>query len=168
MELELDKRIRSLSDIFNSSDTQIAKEFLEQKGYFTNNIYFFKNIQLWQSGTLVNVLTDKDVYTVFRRKEDGAYYEYFIPESLLKSKEERYRPFTNSEEFFLMKDFEVGTLIHIRSKANNKEYHLMITGYTDEELMLGNFHILPFNELLQDFELWDCENGKFMPFGVEE
>lgn len=61
----------------------------------------------------------------------------------------------------------MGDTIHIRSKADNKEYHLMITGWTDEELMLGNLSSLSFNELLIQFELWDSEDNKFIPFGIE-
>ena len=35
----------------------------------------------------MNLFTESFSYNVFRRKEDGAYYEYFIPESFLKPKE---------------------------------------------------------------------------------
>lgn len=84
------------------------------------------------------------------------------------NKEKHYRPFDNTKEFFLMRNFKVGDLIHVRSKTYNKEYHLLITGYTDKYLMLSNLHTLSFNELLQDFELWNCDYNKFIPFGVEE
>lgn len=83
MKLELDKRIKSLSDIFNFSDVEKAKQFIGQKGYFTNCIYFLKDIQLCEYGTLIYVYSTAFSYNVFRRKEDGAYYEYFIPESKL-------------------------------------------------------------------------------------
>lgn len=59
----------------------------------------------------------------------------------------------------------MGDLIHIRSKPHNHEYHLLIIGWTDEGLMLGNFSEMTFDELLDKFELWDGENN-FIPFGV--
>ena len=98
MKLKLDKKIESLSDIFNFSDVEKAKQFIEQKGYFTNNIYFLENIQqLCQYGTLTYVYSTAFAYNTFRRKEDGAYYEYFIPESFLKPKEKKFRPYTLEE-----------------------------------------------------------------------
>lgn len=167
MKLELDKRIKSLSDVFNFSDVENAKQFIEQKGYFTNNIYFFKNIQSCKYGTLINVFSDSVSYNTFRRKEDGAYYEYFIPESFLKPKEKKFRPFTDTAEFFEKTVFEVGDVICIRGKNNSMEYHLMLVGWTKNEIMLGGSNRLDFKELFRWFELWDGED-KFIPFGVEE
>lgn len=164
--MKLDSRIITQLDILSCFDIEKARSFIGQKGYFANDLYCFSVLETCYYHTLIEV---KDGDTPFE-DDDGCYWNLFIPESFLKlkPKEKKFRHFKNTREFFLTRNFGCGALIHIRSKANNKEYHLMITGYMDEELMLGNFHTLTFNELLQDFELWDCENGKFMPFGVEE
>lgn len=77
------------------------------------------------------------------------------------------RPFASTEEFFRKTNFTECDLIHIRSKPNNFEYHLVLVGWTDNELMLGSLRSLSFDELFQKFELWDGED-KFIPFGVEE
>lgn len=167
MKLELDKRIKSLSDVFNFSDVENAKEYIGQKGYFTNTIYFLKNLQSCQYGTLIKIFSDSFSYNVFRRKEDEAYYEYFIPESFLKPKEKKSRPFKDVKEFFIKTNFEAGDVIRIYCKAHNTECHLMLIGWTDDMLMLGNFRGLCFDELFEWFELWDGEE-KFIPFGVEE
>ena len=42
MKLELDERIESLSDIFNFSDVENAKQFIGQKGYFYKHHIFFR------------------------------------------------------------------------------------------------------------------------------
>lgn len=98
------------------------------------------------------------------RIKDAAY----IPECNLKPVEKQYRPFTDTKEFFLMRNLEVGDLIHIRSKPYNHEYHLLIIGWTDEGIMLGNFSEMTFAELLDKFELWDAAAREWVPFGVEE
>lgn len=175
MKLELDRRIESLTDIFNFSDVQNAKEFIGQKGYFTNCIYFLKDIQLCKYGTLINVYTESFSYNVFRRKEDGAYWEYFIPESFLKSTEQKYRPFT-LEEFKGL--FPIGQPIKFRrKKMEGCERYLVLNGYIHEryndndqtityiELGSGGYTL---QELFEEYEWQDADYEEFKPFGVEE
>lgn len=162
--MELDKRIKSLSDIFNCFNAEKAKQFIGKQGYFANDLNYFSNIRSCYYDTLAEV---KDCDRPFK-DEDCCPWSFFIPESFLKPKEKKFRPFANTKEFFLMRNFKVGALIHIRSKASKQEYHLLITGCTDNELMLGSFYSRSFNELLQEFEVWNSEDNKFIPFGVEE
>lgn len=170
MKLELDKRIESLSDIFNFSDVENARKFIEQKGYFTNNIYFFKNIQSFKYGTLINVFNDSVSYKTFRRKEDGAYYEFFIPESFLKPKE-KYRPFT-LEEF--SKKITVGQPIKFRKKGEKKdEWFSVMTGYWNHQIedevityiLIGPVQYT-LEELFNDYEWQASDTEEFKPFGV--
>ena len=166
MKLELDKRIESLSDIFNFSDVENAKQFIEQKGYFTNTIYFFKNIQSCKYGTLTYVYSTAFSYNVFRRKEDGAYYEYFIPESFLKSKEKKFRPYTLEElpikvcDIIYLKNknseiIERCLCISISSEGNQiKSITLGVNSYSIQELFE--------KYVWRHSDLWD-----FQPFGVE-
>ena len=168
MKLKLDKKIESLSDIFNFSDVEKAKQFIEQKGYFTNNIYFLENIQqLCQYGTLTYVYSTAFAYNTFRRKEDGAYYEYFIPESFLKPKEKKFRPYT-IEEF--QKIFTLGKAIKFRRK-DDKEHHvnLVFLGYTwlNDRIAVEIGHEKYFLDvLLNDFEWFNEYNDEYTPFGV--
>ena len=171
--MKLDSRIENGKKPLDCFDTEEAESYVGKKCYFSDDIYPFANIsdknysyQIYE-GTLLKVWTDgSDPYETDLQR----FYTYCLPcEWVTESKGEKiYRPFTNTKEFFIKTNFEVGDLIHIRSKADNKEYHLMLTGWTtDDELMLGNLQDLSFDELLQKFELWDGED-KFIPFGVEE
>ena len=161
--MKLDERIEKLSDILTCVDIEEAKQFIGQKGYFSDCIRNFDDLSVKTADVLSGVY-DHDMTFI---AEDDTHWRYFIPECRLKPKEKKYRPFTDTKEFFIKTNFEVGDLIHIRSKPHNYEYHLLIIGWTDEGLMLGNFSEMTFDELLDKFELWDGEDN-FIPFGVEE
>lgn len=173
MKLELDKRIESLSDIFNFSDVQNAKQFIGQKGYFTNNIYGFGNIQSCLYGTLIHVFPNNCFpNNIFRRKEDGAYYEFFIPESFLKPKEKKYRPYT-LEEF--QKIFTIGQPIKFRFIGINTEKTLLLIGYeifyednNPETYILIGYETFKLDELLEEYEWQEPGSNVWKPFGVEE
>ena len=165
MKLELDKRIESLSDIFNFSDVENAKQFIEQKGYFTNTIYFFKNIQSCKYGTLTYVYSTAFSYNVFRRKEDGAYYEYFIPESFLKSKEKKFRPYTLEEL-----PIKVCDIIYLKNKNSEIIERCLCISISSEgnqiKLITLGVNSYSIQELFENYvwrhsDLWD-----FQPFGV--
>lgn len=149
------------------------KKYIGEQGYFSNNLGDFSDLVnnrpkngTLEFGTLGKI--HKDLDSPYYMKENVSVYDFFLPLSVL-NKEKHYRPFDNTKEFFLMRNFEVGDLIHLRSKADNIEYYLMITGYTENELMLSlpsSFCSRSFNELFQNFELWDGEE-RFIPFGVQ-
>lgn len=164
--MKLDERIKSMSDILTCFDVGKAKQFIGQKGYFSFDISSFGDLSKCHYGILNHI--DTDYSLSYKCDNNEAYYNFFLPEIYISTnKEKKYRPFANTNEFFIKTNFEAGDSIHIRSKADNNEYHPMLIGWTDEELMLGNLQGLSFNELFQRFELWDGED-KFIPFGVEE
>lgn len=161
--MKLDERIEKLSDILTCVDIEEAKQFIGQKGYFSDCIRNFDDLSVKTADVLSGVY-DHDMTF---KAEDDTRWRYFIPECRLKPKEKKYRPFIDTKEFFIKTNFEAGDLIHIRSKPHNYEYHLLLVGWTDEGLMLGNFSEMTFDELLDKFELWDGEDN-FIPFGVEK
>ena len=164
--MKLDSRIKSLSDILTCFDTEKVKPFiLGQKGYFANDLYCFSVVETCYYDTLAEVF--KDVNDPFK-DDDGCYWGLFIPESVLKPKpkEKKYRPFKDINEFFIKTNFDAGDIIRVYSKSQNSELHLMLVGWSDNELILGSLR-RSFKELLELFELWDGEE-KFIPFGVEE
>ena len=163
--MNLDKRIKSKLDILSCFDIEKAKEFVGQKGYFANDLYCFSVVETCYYDTLVEVF--KDASDPFK-DDDGCYWNLFIPESVLKPKpkEKKYRPFKDINEFYIKTNFDAGDIIRVYSKSQNSELHLMLVGWSDNELILGNLR-RSFKELLELFELWDGEE-KFIPFGVEE
>lgn len=162
--MNLDKRIKALSDILTCFDIEKAKQFIGQKGYFANDLYCFSVVETCYYDTLAEV---KDGDTPFK-DDDCCYWNLFIPESFLKPKpkEKKFRPFKDINEFSIKTNFDAGDIIRVYSKSQNSELHLMLVGWSDNELMLGNLR-RSFKELFEWFELWDGEE-KFIPFGIEE
>lgn len=93
--MELDKRIKSLSDILTCFDIEKAKQYVDQKGYFAGKLYCFRDIQHCDYGTLSDVCDDQA--EAFHMKEYDIHYSYFIPERFLKPTEKKYRPLTLDE-----------------------------------------------------------------------
>jgi hypothetical protein len=160
--MKLDTRIIDGKKPLTCFDAEEAKAFIGKACYFTNNLREYADLT-----TVTAKRTLGRVGSYFYAEFDSGMYAYCLPCDWV-TEEKKYRPFADTKEFFTKTNFEVGDLIHIRSKLNNYEYHLLIIGWTDEGLMLGNFSEMTFDELLQKFELWDEEGGNFIPFGVEE
>lgn len=171
--MKYDSRIKDYHDIrcFASRNN---RECLGEYGYFAEDISEFENLDKCAMG--ICFFKDGEEFPFYRFDHTTRSPEYpkkayplFCPVSAIKEekKEKKYRPFADTKEFFIKTNFEAGDLIHIRSKPHNYEYHLLLVGWTDEGLMLGNFSEMTFDELFQKFELWDGED-KFIPFGVEE
>ncbi len=109
-----------------------------------------------------------DDNSFFYNEEEDEFFDFCLPVRFAKPVEKKYRPFKDTKEFFRKTNFEEGDLIYVRSKTYNPyEYHIMLVGWTDTELMLGSFDKMSFSELFDLFELWDGEDN-FIPFGVEE
>lgn len=156
--------------------TPVTDIYIGSEGYFGDKLESFYNLDKCSYGVLNAVK-----HTAYDEYADAPYlcyvdetverfFSYFLPTKYVKTekkKEKTYKPFINTEEFFIKTNFEMGDTIRIRSKIDKTEYHLMLVGWTDNELMLGNMQGLTFKELFHYFELWDGEN-KFQPFGVED
>ena len=166
--MELDKRIRALSDILTCFDVERAKEFLGEKGYFAGDLYCFTDLRRVcpPYGTLANVFDNPD--DTFQRKEDSIYYPYFVPECLLKPKEKQYRPYTFME---FTDKFTVGQPIKFRQKgAEGYERYLILNGYEhepDEHYVYIGHTPYTLNELFRDYEWQVHYTEDFEPFGKE-
>lgn len=172
--MELDSRIKSLSDILTCFDVEKAEQFLGKKVYFTNHIGDFHRLKNCKYGELGAEVDDP--YYPYMCKPDGNNidtYSFFVPESSLKSK--KIRPFT-IEEF--RKVFTIGQPIRYRCKENNvfenevifmgfeklheEDYHGSIT-----TLVLIGHSSYDLDELFKHCEYKDVQ-GNWLPFGVEE
>ena len=168
--MELDKRIKALSDILTCFDVERAKEFLG-KGYFAGDLYCFTDLRRVcpPYGTLANVFDDPD--DTFQRKEDSIYYPYFVPECLLKVKEKQCRPYTFME---FTDKFTVGQPIKFRQKgAEGYERYLILNGYQHEQhegrtityIYIGS-QGYTLDALFNDYEWQEHYTEDFKPFGV--
>ena len=171
--MKLDKRIENERLIYTPFTT--TKPKLREKGYFTDDIHAFNNLEDCDCryGELVEHDDVDYAYPYCCESDDGCgdrsttcdWFAFYIPESSLKQKEKQYRPFKDTKEFFIKTNFEEGDLIHIRSK-NKIEYWLMLVGWTNNRIKLGTDDFT-FENLFENFELWDGEEN-FIPFGVEQ
>lgn len=166
--MKLDPRIKSLSDILTIFDIDRAKEFIGQKGYFSDELHLFEDLSTVPCAFLIEISSDRGDYA-FRKDDDRGYYRFFIPESSLRPAEtfaekKKWRPFTLDE--FLAK-FPLLSPVVFRRKENGELRTYSFIGYiASGTIILGNdWRIL--ENLFEDYELKD-ENGNWTPFGVEE
>lgn len=169
--MELDKRIKSLSDVLTCFDIEKAKEFLGEKGYFADDLYCFTDLRSCTYGTLTDACDDQA--GPFHAREDNAYHQHFIPECLLKTKEKQHRPYTFME---FTDKFTVGQPIKFRQKgAVGYERYLILNGYQHEQhegrtityIYIGS-QGYTLDALFNDYEWQEHYTEDFKPFGVEE
>lgn len=168
--MKLDPKVKETALIGHGFNSEKLKQYIGKECYCADDLKDFSDLTNTLKGVLDSVSQDAEECYFVETEINGTpaefSYAFCLPAEFVKEKK-KYRPFTDTKEFFIKTNFEVGDLICIRSKPHNHEYHLLIIGWTDEGLMLGNFSEMTFDELLDKFELWDGEDN-FIPFGVEE
>ena len=181
--MELDKRIKALTDIQSVTNGCHDWEFMTKKGYFANSIFDFKDLKrTCVYGEYAGWREHNQCFLCEVILPDGTtdynWFSYFLPEDSLlpeeKPVEKKYRPYS-LEEF--LEIFDVGDQIEFRYKDTDDVKHAMFTGYITDveriddktpgacEVMLGIFHY-SLLDLFKDFEL--SYNGEWQPFGVIE
>lgn len=177
--MELDKRIKALTDIQSVTDGCHDWQFMTKKGYFAESITDFENLKKCVYAEYIGYREHERCFHYWDEKdgEDYTHYaRYFIPEDSLlpeEKPEKKYRPYS-LEEFSNI--FKAGDLIVFRMKNADDVKCAMFTGYITDveriddktpgacEVMLGIFHYSLFS-LFEDFEQF--YNGRWYPFGIE-
>ena len=181
MSLELDKRIKAITDIKSVTDGCHDWELMTKKGYFANSIFDFKDLER----TCVY-----GEYTEYREHDqcflceidhydgtfDHTYYRYFIPEDVLKPEEpkKKYRPLSYKEFWRL---FDFGDGVCFRRKGQDTAEFSMYLGYEIDSD--GNRDEIPGEgkvnlggnryTLAELFEYYEMQlDDEWQPFGVEE
>lgn len=75
--LELDKRIKDKTKIFNLLLQGEASLYIGHKGYFANSLCAYKNLRTTNYGTLSSV---ENGFELFHTLDDNEIFEYFLPE----------------------------------------------------------------------------------------
>lgn len=163
--MELDKRFKVLPFCCFGTDKRVITNHIGKKGYFANDIDFFKSIDLCEYGTLEKIYCDEA--KSFQMREKTTSFRFFIPECFVKPKEKNYRPYTINE---FIEKFHFGDSIILRPKNNIKmEFHLVYNGYKIIDNNKIEFYFGPaiftLLELFQSYERFYC--GRWYPFGVE-
>lgn len=162
--MQLDKRFKVLPFCCFGAEKRVVTNHIGEKGYFSNNIDFFKNIDLCIYGTLEALHGDQA--ESFEMRDNRKFYRYFIPESLVKPKEKQYRPFTLNEFLHI---YELGDIVTFRCKYNDHKYAGVVTGYeADKETAIMHIGCYSYtlSMLFADYERMNLE-GEWVPFGVE-
>ena len=165
--MKLDNKVKEDYIIFSCFGTEQAKQYVDCKGYFTNDIGDFSNLDDCYYGTL-NVV-DNNSSRSYLNKDFSRYFGFFLPEKFVKQKQakKKYRPYTLEE--FCNEGFEV---VVFRSKYDKSlEYHVRYNGYVKYDngvylIVFGN-KLYPLNELFENYEYLD-DDGEWKPFGVEQ
>lgn len=114
--MNLDKRIKSLSDILTCFDIKNAEQFIGQEGYFSDCIDLYRCVANRKYGILTEI---KDSDCPFQ-EGDNEFWRFFIPESKLKPVE----PVEEIDEISVLK-YKVEklekNLIELQRKLNNQE-----------------------------------------------
>lgn len=163
--MKLDKRINKLSDILTCTDIEEAKQFIGQKGYFSDSICTFDNL----SAKEVKALTLVYDYDMPFVADDDTHWRYFLPESRLKPVEKEYKPFTPAS---FEKCYGIGSVIIYRDKKDKNLVYKAVVTSTTQDYMDNEFYIIlrgyvyTLNELFKNCEIY--EFGEWKPFGVVE
>lgn len=176
--MELDKRIKALTDIQSVTDGCHDWQFMTKKGYFADRIANFQDLSKCEYGEYVDYREHDKCFHCEVILPDGTsdynWFSYFIPEDWVLPEEEpkkKYRPYTLAE---WVDQHEIGEVIRFRNTCN-QEFNVMYLGYildTNDDIQDTRtkgqimFVSTPYTlqELFERYEI--CINGEWKPFGV--
>lgn len=174
--MKLDSRIIDGKKPLTCFDTEEAKEFIGEKGYFCNNLSRFCYLNSCTPAYLRNIFVrNESCFEASRIDWPTTDYKYFLPAEWLKPEksEIKWRPFT-LDEFTERFALEIGIRVFLmRSKTTpENQRRLLLTGILQDEnlggggVCLGGFYFT-FSDL---FDMFDVRFGEkdWQPFGVEE
>lgn len=163
---KLDDRIKSIDDI----QTIVCNNrgFIGCKGFVFDNFVQTKDLTKCKYGTLTDIdVVDEDDHCFKVRDENGndfiGYYRFFIPESLLKPEEKKYRAFTLAE---FLGQYKFGDVVLYRLKGGEAVEHSMLVGFRPNDYVLIGNCSYSLKELFNNYEL--NYRNKWQSFGIEE
>lgn len=165
--MELDKRIMSGKKPLDCFDIDKAEQFIGKKGYVTDFLQDFCNLNKVKTSELKTV-SHTELFCYFCGSTGK---KYFLPVEWVKEPEKKYRPFTLAE---WIDKHGIGDVVHYRSKSEGIALHHMYVGYAYgigkdiNEIGVGTLTLgvasYSFDYLFEDYELF--YNGRWLPFGV--
>ena len=172
---KLDARIKSMDDV--QTCLHYDDSYIGERGYFASDLSELSDLSCCLHDTLAQIISEGAGDDIFRTPHDVDYdnwgSRFFVPDSLLKPIEKKYRPYTLAE---WVNQHEIGEVIHFRNKNYKQEFIAMYIGYvidngediqdirTTGRIMLINMGYL-LQELFERYEI--CINGEWKPFGIE-
>ena len=184
MKLKLDSRIIEGKKPLTYFDIEEAKHFIGRKGYFSDCVPVFANLDN-ATPAILGMVNDNDWFQPFMATSWPASGKarYFLPEAWVQEKEPEpvWKPYDLDS---LREDnFILGHAVVMRQKFVAKEpariHTVIYLGHSenaenlnDVEILLGNIWF-GVQRLLDDFEIFDDKYGKigqpeWRPFGYQE
>ena len=186
--MELDKRIKALTDIQSVTSGCHDWQFMTKKGYFADNLEEFRDLSKCVYGEYMGYAEKDQCFTAEVRGNATQFvFRYFIPEDSLLPEvkpEKKFRAFSLNE---FLERFKIGNTVTFRLKKGEHvpeeecrvEYTNLITGYETlpenrdkpgkSSILLGG---CPPISLARLFEFYELENEYYFPtvwqpFGTE-
>ena len=158
--LELDDRIISKCRPYDCfSNAEEVSQY--SKGWFSNDLDYFTDLDNTTFDTLTGVKNSKTVYPFMTEK---GFYKFFLPECMsIMSK--KFRAYDSVSEM----PFQVGDILFIRDKETQDIEKCICSSIScvNNNIGLGTT-TYSVQELFEDYEWRFTETGDWKPFGVEE
>lgn len=167
--MELDKRIMGKRPL-DCVDSETAKEFIGEKGYFANCIQAFQDLESTDYQLVYATLKEVDSQRVIAFTDDfDGESSYFLPEEWVMPKK-KWRAYTIAE---FQETFTVGRAVRLRRKDTPTKEHLLAFGgyYTLHDgrvSILFGIHLYTLEELFEQYEWQEFYTDEYRPFGIEE
>lgn len=165
--MKIDNKVKDNYKIFTCFDTEQAKQYVDTKGYFVNDVDEYRCLDDCYYGTL-NVV-DNNSSRPYLNRDVPRYFGFFLPEEFVKQKQakKKYRPYKDIKEF-CNQGFQI---VVMRHKETKTEFHVLYNGYRLPKgglcrVILGNLSY-SLKDLFDDYEILDSD-GIWKPFGIEE
>lgn len=163
--MELDKRIMSGKKPLDCFDVEEAKQFIGKKGYVTDFLQDFCNLNKVKTSELKTV-SHTELFCYFCGSTGK---KYFLPVEWVKEPEKKYRPYTMNE---FKAEFKIGMVLTLRDRnAPDYVYQVMYLGNrqydesdSDNNTIFLSQRFFSLRELFNMFEI--VRNGEWQPFGV--
>lgn len=176
---QYDPRINNEHCIRDPFTVDTAKQYIGKKGYFTDDLFNFSNLDSCCDGMLVSVESDNRHPYYCGISDEGVIikgnFSFFLSAEFVKEKpkEKKYRPYTFME---FTEKFTMGLPIKFRQKrAVGYERYLILNGYQHEQAegrLITYIYIgsqgYTLDALFMDYEWQEHYTEDFKPFGVEE
>lgn len=166
--MKLDERILPGKRPLGCFDTEEAREFIGEEGYFCRYEYLFSDAKKIGITSVLAQIKPEDP-APFIPYDRPCAYEYFLPAEWLNPEEpeNKWRAFKDHAEYKeFLNDGVIEGWVKIKNKTTNEIYELMYVGGGDDKIILGGM-IFSVGRLFRDFELFNECAREWLPFGVE-